>query len=218
MRHIGIPCLFLWDCTRATTGLFTSTDCRFLQLRSLPDCVLATDAYTIDGIVLVIARVAGGRSPITKCRAPVRASLPLPFLVCSTHQPGVPLVCRGWGLFAAEELLLFDFLGVYTGRLHFLDDIPTEERLKNAYLCTFPAKEKGLVANAESHGNYTRFVNHDETHNIFCIHLNINKVPYMALVSSGCSAGAEILWNYGQNYNKNWEGVDEADGIEEGSG
>eukprot|EP00667_Euglena_gracilis_P016948 EG_transcript_17793 len=111
----------------------------------------------------------------------------------------------GWGLFAAEELQLFDFIGLYVGELAFLPRLPAEVREHNQYLCTFPLKEAGLVANAEAVGNYTRLINHSPAHNLFCIHLSINKVPYMVLISSGIASNAEILWNYGDNYHKPWE-------------
>eukprot|EP00906_Rhabdomonas_costata_P012952 RCo018612 len=106
----------------------------------------------------------------------------------------------GWGLFAAEDILLFEFIGLYTGELCFLDELPSTARGDNGYLYVFPKKTKGLVVNSQLYGNHTRFINHSTAHNVFCINVSINKVPYMAILSSSCPCGGQILWNYGEGY------------------
>eukprot|EP00995_Heteronema_vittatum_P009814 NODE_518_length_1326_cov_273.209867_g373_i0.p1 GENE.NODE_518_length_1326_cov_273.209867_g373_i0~~NODE_518_length_1326_cov_273.209867_g373_i0.p1 ORF type:complete len:338 (-),score=121.02 NODE_518_length_1326_cov_273.209867_g373_i0:154-1167(-) len=114
---------------------------------------------------------------------------------------------KGWGLYAAEDMVLFEYVGLYSGELLFLDaDTPESAARKAAgYMYTFPEREKRLVVDSQAVGNYTRLINHDTKHNVFSVNLCINKIPYMLLVSTGAKAGDEILWDYGKAYAQSLE-------------
>eukprot|EP01012_Entosiphon_sulcatum_P014038 TRINITY_DN19167_c0_g1_i1.p1 TRINITY_DN19167_c0_g1~~TRINITY_DN19167_c0_g1_i1.p1 ORF type:complete len:331 (-),score=42.40 TRINITY_DN19167_c0_g1_i1:45-1037(-) len=106
---------------------------------------------------------------------------------------------KGWGLFAAvDDILLFEFVGVYSGWLRRWTDLSDHEHANNRYLYTFPDREAGFVLDAERTGNHTRFINHADQHNTFSVTLFLRGLPVMVLVSSNVRKGSEVLWNYGE--------------------
>lgn len=109
-----------------------------------------------------------------------------------------PLI--GYGLFAGDDIAQYSYIGEYTG---IVKKRQTKKDLENDYIFGYVTGpfETPFVIDARDMGNFTRFINHSETPNLFSTWMISGGICHIILFASRfIPKDAQLTYDYGPNY------------------
>lgn len=107
----------------------------------------------------------------------------------------------GYGVFAREDIPDRHFIAEYTGIVRKKDF--SKDKAAYEYCWGFPPPTKFLI-DAKFAGNFTRFINHNDDHNVEMIYVPVDGRWHLAYVAKKpIKKDQQLLANYGKPY---WRG------------
>jgi hypothetical protein len=104
----------------------------------------------------------------------------------------------GFGIFAQQTIPSCSFISEYAGIVKDLGDRSTKDNYYCVRYTSWGIKHHKLVVDAQSSGNFTRFINHSETPNLRLQSIYWNGLPRMVLISlQEIEAGTQLTFDYG---------------------
>ncbi len=107
----------------------------------------------------------------------------------------------GFGLFAEQKIPACSFVGEYTGIVKEYNKRLMKDKIYCIRYNCWQAGQKRFVIDAETHGNYTRFINHSYEPNLALQSIYWKGVPRMIFISlQEIREGSQLTFDYGRSF------------------
>ena len=113
----------------------------------------------------------------------------------------------GFGVFAEQRIPSCAFVGEYTGIIKEARKRQLKEKRYCVRYTTWQMGRRNFVIDAETHGNYTRFINHSTRPNIGLQSVYWRGLPRMVFISlKEIPEGSQLTFDYGPSF---WKEMDQ---------
>lgn len=107
----------------------------------------------------------------------------------------------GFGVFADQKIPACSFVGEYTGIIKEYDKKTMRDKIYCVRYNCWQTGARKFVIDAETHGNYTRFINHSYRPNLALQSIHWRGIPKMVLISlQEILEGTQLTFDYGRSF------------------